>query len=275
MSKRRLGFKVRAVIVYSLVAAIALAITSGPLFKGLITRIASAESGVGRVRPSLSMTTLGTAITQNFDTLANTGTPTWTDDSTLSGWYAQFGTTTNPTAYTPGTGSSGTGALYSFGSTGSTDRALGSVGSGTTGDIFWAIKLTNNTGSTITSLDVSYTGEQWRQGGCTPTPCTPLAQTVDFQYQIANAGVITDANTPTTNWLDHDPLDFTSPQPGISSAAAIDGNGSANRTALSSTINVTVNPGQEIWLRWKDINHPNNDHGLAIDDFSVTPKGGS
>jgi predicted extracellular nuclease len=229
------------------------------------------------MQPNISVTTLGSPITQNFDTLASSGTPAWADDSTLPGWYAQFGTNaTNPTAYTPSTGNSGTGALYSFGVAGTnpvTDRALGSVGSGTPTDIYWALKLTNNTGSTITSLAISYTGEEWRQGGCTTPPCTPLAQTVDFQYQVANAGVITDANAPTTGWLDHDPLDFTSPQPGTSTAAAIDGNAAANRTALSSTITVTVNNGQEVWLRWKDINHANNDHGLAIDDFSVTPNG--
>jgi hypothetical protein len=101
-----------------------------------------------------------------------------------------------------------------------------------------------------------------------------LSQKLDFQYQVANAGVITDANTPTTGWLDYDPLDFTSPQLGTSTAAAIDGNAAANRTALSSSISVTVANGQEIWLRIKDINDANNDHGLAIDDFSVTPQGG-
>ena len=226
----------------------------------------------------VSLTTLGTPSTQNFDTLASSGTPAWTDNTTpLVGWYAQFSATpTNPTTYTAGTGSSATGALYSFGVAGTnplTDRALGSVGSGTPGDIYWAVRYVNNTGSTITSLNVSYVGEEWRQGGCTPTPCTPAAQLVDFQYQVASSGTITDANTPSTGWVDHNPLDFTSPTPGTSTAAAVDGNAAANRTALSSTITVTVNNGQEIWLRWKDINHANNDHGLAIDDLSVTPNG--
>lgn len=218
----------------------------------------------------VSLTTLDVPYTQNFDILANTGTPAWADNSTLSGWYAQFGVTANPTTYTPGTGSTTSGALYSYGSTAATDRALGSVGSGTTGDIYWAIKLSNDTGSTITSLDVSYMGEQWRAGGCT-TPCTPAAQTVDFQYQVTNAGLFTDANSPTTGWLDQDPLDFTSPTVGTSTAATLDGNAAANRTNLSSTISVNVAAGQEVWLRWKDINHPSNDHGLSIDNFSVTP----
>ncbi len=138
-----------------------------------------------RVVEALSVTTLGVPITQNFDTLATAGTTnTWADDTTLPGWYAQFSLQpTNPTTYRADSGGSNTGAIYSWGVAGInplTERAFGSVGSGTPGDIFWAIKLTNNTGSTITSLSVSFTGDQWRQGGCTPTPCTPAAQTVDF-----------------------------------------------------------------------------------------------
>src|SRR2546429_864655 len=92
-----------------------------------------------------------TPLTENFDSLASSGTSlTWTDNSTIPGWYA------TRTAYTVGTGSSNTGALYSFGVAGTnpiTDRALGSVASGSTRTIFFAGKLTNHTGATITSLD--------------------------------------------------------------------------------------------------------------------------
>lgn len=226
---------------------------------------------------NVPISTLGVPVTQNFDTLATSGTANaWTDDSTLAGWFAQFSATpTNPTTYRADAGGSNTGAIYSWGTGAATERAFGSIGSGTPGDIFWGIKLTNDTGSTITSLAISYNGEQWRAGGCQPTPCTPLAQTADFQYQVANAGVITDANAPSTGWLDHDSLDFTSPIIGTSTAAALDGNAAANRSALSSTLTVTVNAGQEVWLRWRDINHANNDHGLSVDDFSVTADGGT
>src|SRR6266404_2261361 len=141
-----------------------------------------------------SVTALGVPLTENFNTLASTGTGlTWTDNSTIPGWYSSRAT------YNSGTGSSNTGALYSFGVAGTgllTDRALGSVGSSGTGTVYWGVKLTNNTGATITSLDVSYIGEQWRNGGAT-SPAVSVAQTVDFQYQIANAGVITGINTPT------------------------------------------------------------------------------
>ena len=218
----------------------------------------------------VSLTTLGSPSTQNFDSLASSGTPAWTDNSTLPGWYSQFtAVTTNPTTYATGTGTSTTGALYSFGVAGTnpvTDRALGSLASGTPGNILFAVRFANNTGTTITSFNISYNGEEWRNGG----NATP--QKLDFQYQIVSAGTITDANTPTTGWTDFDSLDFTSPIATVT-AAALDGNAAANRTALSATLTVSVPAGQEIWLRWLDTNDAGNDHGLAIDDLSVTPQG--
>src|SRR5689334_7109212 len=150
-----------------------------------------------------SITTLGAPLTENFDTLAQTGTNiTWTDNSTIPGWYS------TRTTYNSGTGVSNTGALYSFGVAGTnpvTDRALGSVASGGTGTVYQAARLTNNTGATITSLAISYTGEQWRNGGNT------TAHTLTFQYQVANAGSVTGANTPTTGWTTFAPLSFTGP----------------------------------------------------------------
>src|SRR5205085_10220446 len=255
-----------------LFAVIAAVLISLPLTLLIAPRVAAQKGAKRPVKPSVNVNTLGSPITQNFDTLATRGTAnTWTDDTTLPGWYSQFSAvTTNPTTYRADTGTSNTGAIYSYGIAGTnpvTDRAFGSVASGTPGDIFHALKLTNNTGSTITSLDISYTGEQWRNGGNTS------AQQLDFQYQVANAGTITDANTPTTGWTDFDTLDFVSPTTGAT-AAALDGNAAANRTAKSANLPVTVNNGQEIWLRWKDTNDAGNDHGPAIDDFSVTANGG-
>jgi hypothetical protein len=118
----------------------------------------------------------------------------------------------------------------------------------------------------ITSLDVSYTGEQWRNGG------NATAHSLTFQYQIASPGVVTSANVPATGWTTHAPLSFTGPIAAAASAT-LDGNLGLNRTAISATLTVTVNPGQEIWLRWQDPDDAGNDHGLAIDDFSVVAHG--
>jgi uncharacterized repeat protein (TIGR01451 family) len=229
---------------------------------------------VAPLRAQVSLTTIGAASTQNFDTLATTGTAnTWTDNTTLPGWYSQFSATpANPTTYRADSGGSNTGAIYSWGIASVnplTERAFGAVSSGTPVTILNAVRLVNNTGTTITSLDISYNGEQWRDGGA----AVPVAQTTFFEYQVGNAGVITDANTPTTGWTAFSGLDFTTPTfTNTGAGVAIDGNQAANRTAKSASVTVTVAPGQEVWLRWRDINDTGNDHGLAVDDFSVTPQ---
>src|ERR1041384_1226669 len=214
-------------------ALTAVALVSTLLLQLTTTRFNQTVHAAGDV----SLNTIGVAVTQNFDSLATSGTAnTWTDGTTLPGWYAQFTVTpSNPTTYRASTGTDTTGAIYSFGVAGTnavTERAFGSIASGTPGDIYYAVKLTNNTGSTITGLNISFTGEPGRQGGCTPTPCTPATQTLDFQYQAANAGVITDANTPTTGWTDFNTLDFTTPSPGTSTAPALNGDAAANHTAI-------------------------------------------
>ena len=199
---------------------------------------------------------LSSSYSQNFDLLLNSGANnTWTDDLTIDGWYS------NRSTYNASTGSSNTGALYSFGSASATDRALGSVASGTTGTIFYGVRFLNNTANTINSLNINYVGEQWRNGGNT----TP--QQLDFQYQIG-APSITGGT-----WIDFDSLDFISPV-ATATAGALDGNATANRTILSSTLSgITIAPNQEIWLRWQDINDAGNDHGLGIDNFSISAGG--
>jgi len=66
-------------------------------------------------------------------------------------------------------------------------------------------------------------------------------------------------------------LDFTIPITG-GAAGALNGNLAANRTAISFTITgLSLAAGQSIFLRWSDPDHTGSDHGLSIDDFSVTP----
>src|SRR5688572_6231367 len=143
----------------------------------------------------VSIPSTGTPLTEAFDGLAQAGTGiAWVDNSTIPGWYSTRVT------YNAGTGASNAGAQYSFGVAGVnpvTDRALGGVASGSTGTFFWAGRYANDTGVVIASLDISYAGEQWRDGG----NATPVAQTMEFQYQVANPGVITDADTPATGWI--------------------------------------------------------------------------
>ncbi|MGE0246926.1 MAG: choice-of-anchor Q domain-containing protein, partial [Pyrinomonadaceae bacterium] len=215
-----------------------------------------------------SINAFGSALTENFDGLANTGTNTaWTDNITISGAYSDAAT------YNAGTGSSTTGSLYSFGVAGTnpvTDRALGGVASAGTGNIYYGFKLTNNTGGDIVSLNISYNGEQWRNSSDNPD----AAETIVFQYQVASSGTITDVDVPATGWTTFSALSFSSPI-FTNSSGALDGNDPANRTAKSATLTfpTPVANGQEIWIRWEDPDDAGSDHGLAIDDLSITPAG--
>jgi endonuclease I len=206
---------------------------------------------------------------QNFDALPSAGTTNWTDNSTLPGWSAQR-SVTNTTTIVSTNGGSSTGGLYSFGTTGSTDRALGSLGSGGAGDFAWGVAFRNDTAGVMSFTSLSYTGEQWRSGGT-----NSAAQTVSFSYQIASgAAPLTPGSDAAWNLLSA--LHFTSP---VNNAASglLDGNAAANRVAVSAGLDLLLAPGAWITFRWHDVDHTGTDHGLAIDDFrldwSVQPPG--
>lgn len=214
---------------------------------------------------SVSITSLPATISENFDTLPAAGIATWTNNSTIPGWYhARTGTGTTIVA---NDGSLNAGALYSYGTGTSTERALGSVGSGnaTAGDFYWGIILTNNTTSTINSLEVTVTGEQWRNSAA-------AAQTVSFSYLVGTGLTGSLADFQATG-VAVAALDFTSPVTG-GAGGVLDGNQAANRTLLTFTITgLNIAPGQDVLLRWSDPDHAGADHGLSIDDFSVTATG--
>jgi uncharacterized protein len=203
--------------------------------------------------------TAGPGYSENFNGLATApATNTWTDNSTLSAWYS------NRTTYAAATGSGNTGALYSFGVAGAGvvgDRALGSIASGGTGTVQFGVCFENpqNSGVTITQLQVSFTGEQWRNGGNATAHSLVLGQQV-----FSGAPSITTGTFSAVSGLQ-----FTGPI-ATATAGLLDGNLAANRVAVSGTITVNIPAGQRIFLRWEDENNTGNDHGLAIDDLTVS-----
>src|SRR6266487_56000 len=60
-------------------------------------------------------------------------------------------------------GSATTGGLYSVGASGDTDRALGTLSSGTTIPRF-GLQLVNNSGATVNQIIFSGVSQQWRTG---------------------------------------------------------------------------------------------------------------
>jgi uncharacterized protein len=207
---------------------------------------------------------LSTPYSQNFDSLSNTGTGTansWTNDATLAGWYAYFMTFESVIQnYNADDGSLPSGAIYSFGLTGSTERALGSVASGGTGDLGYGVSLINDTGITITGLNVSYRGEQWRAGNVN------ASHKLEFSYQLNQTNLLLGT------WIDVDSLDFTGPT-ALGTGTALNGN--TIGTNISGTVSVNIPAGESITLRWLDINNAGNapDHGLAIDNLTVSAIG--
>jgi uncharacterized protein len=222
----------------------------------------------------------GLTYSQNFDSLSNApaaSTPAWSDGASMTGWYASraytAGTTSSygPYAYTSyrvGDGTANNGWLWSLGTAGASDRALGSIGSGTPKTNAFGVWIQNDSGSAVDNVLVSYTGEQWRNGG--NTSAQPLA----FSYTSfsgAYGGALDVAPAGANGWVGVSALNFISPITGAT-AGALDGNLSANQTVFSSILlsGVTVNAGDSIFLRWVDIDDAGNDHGLAVDNFSVS-----
>jgi len=178
----------------------------------------------------------------------------------LGGWWmVKYDGTGANARFKVDDGTAVNGAIYSYGASGSSDRALGSLGSGSTRSRF-GMMLTNNTGQTLTQFTISYVGEQWREG-------TSAANTLAFSYAIDP----TDLNTG--NYVAAPSLNFTSPIDGTTdtNGVKLDGTLSANRRAVNATVTGIVWPaGSRLIVRWTDTDDLLNDDGLAIDDFTFT-----
>jgi uncharacterized protein len=208
---------------------------------------------------SVSLTTMAIAYTQDFNTLATTGTA---NTALPTGWgLSESGSSSrNNGAYAASTGSDNAGDVYSFGAAASSERSYGTLRSGTLVPIIGA-SFTNSTGAAITKLAISYTGEMWRAGVTNRN----AADRLDFQLS-------TDATSLTTGtWTDHDALDFSSPNINAT-AGALNGDLSSNQAAVSSTITgLSIANGATFWMRWTDFDISSSDDGLGIDGFSLTP----
>ncbi|NBU73186.1 MAG: hypothetical protein EBS53_17390, partial [Bacteroidetes bacterium] len=205
-----------------------------------------------------------TAVTQNFNSIGSSATATlptgWRGGSTT---YSGSATATTQAAGTSGTGiltSLSAGGFYNFANdttASSTDRAIGFLTSGSYSSprrIFFA--FTNNTGSTITSISLSWDYEKYRSGsrafawtffhGSTDTAST--AATDGDQSYSADANNTTISNPPTS----------------ISKSFSLTGLSIAN--------------GDNYYLRWVytgGSGGSTNAQGLGIDNFSITLSSGA
>ena len=217
----------------------------------------------------VSITALDLAYTQNFNSLNTSGS--WANNSTLPGWYAKTFVNATLNTYSLSNGApyvDGDASLCSFGSSASGDRALGYIPSSTIfgasglGYVGWRFK--NNSAYIVTRIDVTFTGEQWRdQYNASGGP----GQTLTLRYQVSSSAI---SNLTGGTWVAAN-VSFDSPSNIF--AGALDGNLPANRNTINAQIEVTIPIGSEIMLRWEDkydvINSVNVNHLLGLDDVTV------
>jgi hypothetical protein len=201
----------------------------------------------------------------------------WEDGATFPGWRALYvtnpadpvGNSTVPDLFraTNGFGTSPIGLYWFRPGAASTSGSLGtrhfdgSSGSVGIGGIYFGLPITNDTGLTLTSFNLGYTGTQWRE-----ETGDPGTFTVSYS---------TDATTLITGaWSGIGALDYAS-----------SGNHSAGST-LSSALRTVIDPvtvslaatplapGETLWLRWFSVNASGFDQSIGIDDvtFGAIPE---
>ena len=122
--------------------------------------------------------------------------------------------------------------------------------------------FTNNTGETITSLEIAYTGEHWRARHRRPGRSNRLRiqprrhQPDDRRLECGSSARLLVA-------------DDAGP------AGARDGNLPGNQAPVAAAITgLAIPPGNTFAIRWTDVNATGADDGLAMDDFTLIPHGG-
>jgi hypothetical protein len=181
-----------------------------------------------------SITTLGVAVVENFNSYSGT--------STLPANWTTSGTGTNGNAFQGTTQTTGTaGGWY-----GNTNMSYLGSGTASNGNATW--RLQNNTGSTITSLNFSLVARMWKSGSNSPT--------VSLTYSTNSTGIIPAAGALTSV------LTFNDATANISTG-----------TTLSQTVgSLSIPNGDYIYIRFIHAGGSSSDN-LGWDDVSVTASG--
>ncbi|HLO96997.1 MAG TPA: PEP-CTERM sorting domain-containing protein [Fimbriimonas sp.] len=275
--------------------------------KLLITALATGMSVISLAQTVNLTTFADDGYTQNFDSLsitasnialtANGGEFNNGAGATLPGWY--YGNANNA-GYNlfASDGGSNTGRYYSFGTmtpSVSSDRALGTVSSGTPGTMNTGVRFTNGTGTSTGLFVVQFDLEQWRQGGNTASHGLQLSYKLvkggggfvqaDFNTGTGytTAGIKTQTTTTddtglvnlsgeTTNTTIMGPIVGANTTPNT-----LDGNLVANSVRVRTVIQLfalgqSFDPSDEIIFRWSDVNDTGNDHGFGIDNVEAVPE---
>jgi len=200
------------------------------------------------------------AYSENFDAMG-TGT------THLSGWsglrYAGSGLIGEVLPLVATDGSYSSGSVDNVGIAGTnlvTDRALGSLASGSTMPMY-GTSFTNNTNEIIITIAINAFFEQWKSGSN-----ATVNEKVKFEYSL-NATSLNDA---AATWVAVSTLDLNEILTTTTTAAKVDGNLPANRVAISATLtNQPWASGTNLWIRWSDKDDFGSDGIYAVDDLTI------
>lgn len=199
----------------------------------------------------------GETYSQDFDSLANSGT---TNTALPPGWALREQGSNANGQYRAADGAGNAGDTLSLGASGDSERAFGTLLSGSLASTL-GVQLRNAGSSTITELQISYTGEQWRQGAI--NRCDRLDAALS-----TNATALTDGD-----WTEVDALDFTAPKC-ETTTGGLNGNLAENQVAVSHTLQgLSLAPGASLWMRWVDFNASGADDSLALDNVQIVAVG--
>ena len=237
-------------------------------------------SGSASAQYVFTSTNLG-AYKQDFDAMGQGNVPFDANGTNSSipgiivGYAGPYGFTPVPTLV-PNDGTASGSAAYNFGSTGATDRALGGIAGGLSGNSgvgYIAVRLRNTSSTTIHNLDVRYAIEQWYNSS--------LASNAYFRaaYRVYNGTTSTFANndivqaTGSNDWTAAPQLDQQAPATG-GILGKVDGNSTTYRRTAQYRLNgVELGTGQEIVIRFEyAFNSATNGNGISVDDIVIYPE---
>lgn len=215
---------------------------------------------------SITATGPGGAYTQNFSVLTTVDFQHFDNTAPLAGVYAlrSFNNSV-PNTFFADDGSGTTASFKNYGLNADPDRAFGglvdplAIG---TGELNYGIRFRNDTGVTITSIEVRYVGEQWRDQ-------STASQTLGFSYRQA----VTVTDLTTGSYTAVPALVFTTPT--NTGSGQLNGNLAANRVLVVGGFAVNIPPGEEIMLRWTDFAEVGANHAIALDDIVVIARAGT
>jgi hypothetical protein len=177
----------------------------------------------------------------------------------IPGWTAI--NATNGATLTMGlsNGEASPGNVYNVGTTGSEERAFGTMADATTTPALGAV-FQNNTGGMVTKISIQTRMEQWKESSN-----NSVNETVAFYYSLDATGLNDGTWTAVTT------LDLNEKLTNATSNAAVNGNLATNYTNMANIITgLSWTNGANLWIKWVDSNDTGSNGMFAIDSFSLT-----